>query len=100
MGLTVANYILQPFFSVDCGVPPLAAQLFAAAMICKVVIYNFYIYRLLTNRLSSNSGNRFFDIHKLLRRQIDDQNAKRFHVHKNCSFTVGYHGRCSVDVFG
>lgn len=34
MGLTVANYILQPFFSVDCGVPPAAAQLFAAAMIC------------------------------------------------------------------
>lgn len=37
MGLTVANYILQPFFSGDCGVPTLAAQLMAAALICKVI---------------------------------------------------------------
>lgn len=35
MGLTVANYVLQPFFSADCGVPPLAAQLIAAILICK-----------------------------------------------------------------
>lgn len=35
MGLTVANYILQPFFPGDCGVPTLAAQLMAAALICK-----------------------------------------------------------------
>lgn len=35
MGLTFANYVLQPFFSADCGVPILAAQLLAAATICK-----------------------------------------------------------------
>lgn len=34
MGLTVANYVLQPFFSAECGVPPLAAQLIAAILIC------------------------------------------------------------------
>lgn len=38
MGLTVANYILQPFFPGDCGVPTLAAQLMAAALICNVKI--------------------------------------------------------------
>lgn len=36
MGLTVANYVLQPFFSTECGVPPLAAQLIAATLICTV----------------------------------------------------------------
>ena len=35
MGLTVANYCLQPFFPGECGVPTLAAQLLAAIMICK-----------------------------------------------------------------
>lgn len=34
MGLTFANYVLQPFFE-DCIVPVAAAQLVAAATICK-----------------------------------------------------------------
>lgn len=36
MGLTFANYVLQPFFN-DCIVPVEAAQLLAAATICKLV---------------------------------------------------------------
>ncbi|KAG4079058.1 hypothetical protein HA402_001713 [Bradysia odoriphaga] len=42
MGLTVANYILQPFFPGDCGVPTLAAQLMAAALICFLTFVNCY----------------------------------------------------------
>ncbi|KAJ6638537.1 Y+L amino acid transporter 2 [Pseudolycoriella hygida] len=42
MGLTVSNYILQPFFSGDCGVPTLAAQLMAAALICFLTFVNCY----------------------------------------------------------
>lgn len=34
MGLTFSNYVLQPFFD-DCNVPVEAAQLLAAATICK-----------------------------------------------------------------
>lgn len=34
MGLTFSNYVLQPFFE-DCIVPVEAAQLLAAATICK-----------------------------------------------------------------
>lgn len=35
MGLTFANYVLQPFFEGDCTVPVEAAQLLAGATICK-----------------------------------------------------------------
>lgn len=35
MGLTFANYVLQPFFDGDCMVPVEAAQLLAGATICK-----------------------------------------------------------------
>lgn len=35
MGLTVANYVLQPFFLADCAIPTLAVQLIAAMLICK-----------------------------------------------------------------
>lgn len=34
MGLTFANYVLQPFFN-DCAVPVEATQLLAAATICE-----------------------------------------------------------------
>lgn len=42
MGLTVANYVLQPFFPGDCGVPTLAAQLIAATLICFLTFINCY----------------------------------------------------------
>lgn len=40
MGLTFANYVLQPFFAEDCGVPVEAAQLLAGATICKWEDFN------------------------------------------------------------
>lgn len=36
MGLTFANYVLQPFFD-DCDVPTAATQLIAAVTICKPI---------------------------------------------------------------
>lgn len=38
MGLTFANYVLQPFFPDDCGVPVMSAQLLAAATICMLLL--------------------------------------------------------------
>lgn len=42
MGLTVANYVLQPFFPGECRAPTLAAQLIAAALICFLTFINCY----------------------------------------------------------
>lgn len=39
MGLTVANYVLQPFFPGECEVPTLSAQLMAASLICMNIEY-------------------------------------------------------------
>lgn len=42
MGLTFANYVLQPFFPADCAVPTEAAQLLAGATICFLTFINCY----------------------------------------------------------
>lgn len=42
MGLTFANYVLQPFFAGDCSVPTEAAQLLAGATICFLTFINSY----------------------------------------------------------
>lgn len=42
MGLTFANYVLQPFFPGDCAVPVEAAQLLAGATICFLTFINCY----------------------------------------------------------
>lgn len=42
MGMTFANYVLQPFFAGDCRVPIEAVQLLAAATICFLTFINCY----------------------------------------------------------
>lgn len=59
MGLTVANYVLQPFFPGNCEVPPLAAQLIAATLIC---MPNVLLFKLKLNYIKSLFL-RFFNIH-------------------------------------
>lgn len=40
MGLTVASYVLQPFYPSDCEIPKLALQLLAAFLICGLTYLN------------------------------------------------------------
>jgi solute carrier family 7 (L-type amino acid transporter), member 5 len=42
MSLTVASYILQPFYDEECDIPKLAQQLLAAAMICFLTFLNSF----------------------------------------------------------
>lgn len=42
MGLTVASYVLQPFFPEECKIPDGALQLLAACLICFLTFLNSY----------------------------------------------------------
>jgi solute carrier family 7 (L-type amino acid transporter), member 5 len=48
MGLTVASYILQPFYDEDCQIPLLALQLLAAVMICFLTFLNSFTVKATT----------------------------------------------------
>lgn len=98
MGLTVANYVLQPFFSSDCEVPRVAAQLIAAILICMSrVVYANIPLDVLNAFLFSRYSGRPADVHQLLRRQVDDQNAESLYVHENLRPVRCHPDRCHLD---
>jgi len=47
MALTVANYLVQPFFP-ECSAPPAAVSLIAAACICGLTFLNCYSMKITT----------------------------------------------------
>lgn len=98
MGLTVANYILQPFFPGDCRVPTLAAQLMAAALICTYADPDKIISRIATNFHSMFP--RFPYVCQLLRYEINHQNAERVHVHQNRRSGAGDNIGSVLDGYG
>lgn len=87
MGLTFAQYVLQPFFP-NCSISDDGVRLIAAVTICKMLfIYIKYLLIIFLEASISISYclnlNRFAYICKLLRCERNIENAKCVHVCQN-----------------
>lgn len=95
MGLTFANYVLQPFFP-DCAIPVEAAQLLAAATICNDRIWPYHFFTCLL--IESINAFRLFNIHQLLRCQVHNETTKCVYVYENCGSSNCHNCWCCLDV--